>query len=216
MRKNQKGFAHLGLVLAVIIVIVAIGGVGYYVLSSRKTSNSSPEVAVKTDQKIKTTEKDKQNYDAEGTARDGVLKIPELGIQLKLDPKVLDATYATRSTPVNEAFGCYNYGVSGLCHVFISTQSLEKFGEGCKAKEGHVAFIASFTDPNNSDAVVLAGKNIEEYPNAVKISGRYYAVDNRAIYQSACADEGYSADNYSEANINAREGFQKTTIEKIE
>ncbi len=191
---QQAGFTAVeGLLILVVVGI--IGGVGWFVFKSKDDTNKTYDNSANsyTNQTAKTTESTTMCEASE----EGMLHIHELGIQLKLDAKVLDATCAK----IKDYDSHYPIG--------LSTKALEKYDANCKAEMGSVAQIVVFTNPNGTDASVANGTNIENFPDAIKVGNKYYAIFNIG-HQSPCGKE------FIEAQHEALEGFEKSEIEKME
>lgn len=190
-RLNQTGFGLLGVIL-IIILVAAIGGAGWLVYSNQKDKKAATQEAI-------VSENTETNS---GTALNGYLGIPELGIELKLADGVKDATYAVMAD-----------GSS----IGLSTESfVDEFGESCNAQSGSVARIFVFVDPEAPDPYSGDGTMSGAFPNAFKSAdGTYYAIANNT--QDFCAPKQYEKDpDAASAMIKqVRNGFNNTTIQAL-
>ena len=117
MKLQQKGFAHLEIII-VLVVVAVIGALGWFVYNGNKLDNSPPaivpgEVTAKKESKGTTP-----NEPTNPTATDKIFSIEELGVKLSLK----DGWSAVKSTDT--------YGVSYLISNSASPVSIKAFVSG--------------------------------------------------------------------------------------
>ncbi len=152
------------------LTIAITGYAGWRVWHENKDKNPVENAVV--------TNTSGESQDSEsGTA---YLEIKELGVKLKLVNDTKDMTYSM------DADG----------NAILSSDSLSKEEPKCSADYSGsdtngvngVGKIASFTDPTGNDSVSTAeGTNIQAWPEAVLVSGKYYYV---ATNQTFCVNVG--------------------------
>lgn len=188
---NQTGFGLPGIIL-IILILVAIGGAGWFVYDAQHNKKAAQQEAVVSE----TTGQDS------GTAQNGYLGIPELGIELKLAEGVKDATYAVMKD-----------GSS----IGLSTEAtVNEFGSGCSAKSGSVAMITSFVNPDAPDPYGGKYTMKETFPDAYKSAdGVYYGISQDETFCGGDYDAP-SDQKAADALIKqVRDGFNATKIQAL-
>lgn len=189
---NQKGFSLIE-ILIVLVVLGLLGAVGWYVWMQH--TKSKPTTSTTSSSASQVTPPSTSSSASAPT----YLNITELGIKVKLNDDTRDLTYAKTKD-----------GTIG-----ISTKSLEAFGVGCNAETGDVAIIYTFTDPSGSDPFEGSHTNMDVFPKALKLNGKYYALNYGGISQSPCVDISKADDNFSATVKKVKNGFSQATLEKI-
>ena len=188
---NQKGSAvAVGLVA---VLVIATVGVGCYIYSVRENTNS----------KAKTFDAAAKVQQTEVT----YLKIPELGLKIKLNPDVKDANYSklnANNVTVDSSYG-------------LSTTALDALGGNCSAANGSGSRIV--TSDSKKRIINDGPKDVafgEVFPNATNINGKFYALDTR--HQNAfCSRVADDATTKTEESLTRKvfAGFKASTIEKL-
>lgn len=188
---NQKGFEVLGL-LVIIVVVIVVAGTGFYLFKQRQNKQTAQTVANSAEVTNGNT----------GTAIEGYLDIPELGIQLKLADGVKDATYALMGD--GSTFG-------------VSTQALEQqYGANCGPTSGNVAMIAVFVSSNGPNFGTGA-TDVSAYPDAFKSAdGTYYALNYSPIKQQFCGSSNGDQQAADALQKQVVDGFSKTKVQQLQ
>lgn len=179
MLKNSKGIAALEIVVISAVVLLLAGASWYFVSANQKPAKQQTENIQTSAPKDKAT---KENL-SEKAAANEYLKVPEMGIKLKLTENTKDAYY--RLSERKDENGRPEYAM-------LSTKSLDAFPE-CTAYANHqgIASISKFK-PGATDPV--HGNFSESYPDAATIDGYgYFIAGNQYDCTMGKATELYAA-----------------------
>lgn len=204
---GQKGIAHLGLVL-VMLVIAAIIGVGWYVWRNQNKNitnfdecvaagnpvmESYPEQCAANGQTF-VNERQKNAQDAEkietSEKTSAYLEIPELGIKMKLDEDTEDAYYVVKNG-----------------YVYLSLKSLKEVDD-CAADK---TSLAAASKVKKTDTNEMTGTTYEEEAKSGNgtLIGEYVYVVTRA--QASCTEQAGLQDKAGAASS----AFPKLAIEAL-
>lgn len=185
---NQKGFGFAGVII-VLAVVAAVAAVGWFVYDKQQSKKDAKQEAVVSQA---------TSANGSGTAMNGYLGIPELGIQLKLGDGVANATYSVMADGST---------------IGLSTGSLVSgYGDGCEAKTGTVAQIAALVPP-----APPYGETGADDPTAYKNSFKtaddvYYVIKTDGLEGSFCSGALASSDEVAQRIIT---GFKNTGIQAL-
>jgi hypothetical protein len=195
---NNNGSALV--VLLSILVVVAIGGVGYMVYSNQNKSNES---ATTNETGVKDKEEAAQPLSEASQITDGYLEIAEFGVKLKLTEETKDAYYVVKGD--NKDW------------VGISTKEISKIYPGCSAEDDMtMARILTFKDPNQPDPFAGESTMGEAFPDALKVNDIYYAF--LSFNQAPCDDKLVYADENSyeyKKFKSVDDSFDNSKLEKL-
>jgi len=176
VKKDQKGFTLVEGLIA-LVVILLVGGLGYYVYD--RNSDDGKDTAKTTQADNKTTDETSSNTDAK------YLDIPELGVRLKLTSSVEDAYYT----------------VSKEGYVYLSVHHFDKVQgfEQCRSNATNGEYgLASLNHAKVGDdqfGRTLTQDDLEGFSNT-KIGDTYYWVGGS---QAVCWDNSNIPDSNSDA-----------------
>jgi hypothetical protein len=152
MKKDENGFGAAAILVA--LVIVGVGGVGYYVYQARNNGVTENDSTIETAQKNEEQMQEVADY--------GRLTIKETGVSFELSKDIADAYYLANDT------GGASFGVKSLDEI-----------SGCKA-----ATINAAAGTLTGAAVLHYGGGGDEYqtfksnPNASQVADRFFfAID---------------------------------------
>jgi hypothetical protein len=168
LKNNASGFGIIEALL-LLFVVLTIGGAGWFAWQ-RTQNNETESVAVKSE-KPESNEKNVTTI-----AGSEYMKIPELGLKVKLDDSTKDLTYDVKSDGT----------------VAISSKSLAAEEPKCAADYSpsadlSVASIFSFTDPDGYDISPTGEFKNSEMVDSVKVGANYYYISSA---QSFCVNVG--------------------------
>lgn len=178
LHKDNQGFAYTGLILLVVVVIAAVGGVGYYVMTKNKDKNQYRS----NDSTAQPSSDTSSNSSAATHSSSEFMEVKEFGVKVRL------------SDPINDAYYVIKTSSDGKKYATISTRTLAKEYPGCAAESdgyggAQFGYINSFTDPNSPDPYSGAYTMKETFPDAVNVNGKYYYLATN--HQAPC-DSGLS------------------------
>jgi hypothetical protein len=193
---KTKGFSTIEGLLILVIVLI-LGGVGWYVWHSTKSTNEILNNAEKISDTQKKTPTSEQmtNY----------LSIKEWKVRLPLSPLIDDAYYVA-STNTEETDGTPNAALLGI-------KSLDS--AGCEAERGNKGGlpIAAILKSLPTDTDPVSGTlYTEEYPNGVTIEGYYYFYKNYSVNRP-CTTQADLQQKLKDANNAFADAAKKITKE---
>lgn len=92
---SQDGFAHIGLVLLGLLVIVAISSTGWYIVSKNNGAAllpASDQSSITNKESVNQSD-DQEKTEPYGSLKDGYLTIKEWGVKMKADSDLEDVSY---------------------------------------------------------------------------------------------------------------------------
>ncbi|OGL30349.1 hypothetical protein A3D14_03715 [Candidatus Saccharibacteria bacterium RIFCSPHIGHO2_02_FULL_47_12] len=147
LRKNNHGFAHIGLILLALVVIVTICGVGYYVATKKDKTNTNPTISTSQSSTQNTANSSENKY----------LVIKEWGIKVQ-QPTALTAI---------------SYKIENNILVFSSDQQKQLGCDEVRDSWGIVREHAgSLID---ADGTKISDQEADEMPSYIHIANYYYS-----------------------------------------
>lgn len=166
MKKREKGFTLVeGLII--LVVVILIGGVGYFVFANRDSNKDKNDTNNQTSQ-----QKDSEESADEAEAK--YLDIPEVGVRIKLTGAVEGAYYSVS----NEGYAYFS------THYFDNVEGFEQCRSNAKGGEYGVAALtyAKVGDDNFGSPWTQA--EFDGFSNS-KIGDTYYWINGA---QATCWD----------------------------
>lgn len=209
-QKTQSGFAHVGLVLLLVIVLGVVGGGGFYIWhknhekKNTNTSQSTSKTAKVTNYaeclKAKGSivqdsypaicvTKDKQSFTQ--PIEQKYLTIKEWGVKIPLAESVTDTDYRIDLEPI---------------YAFMSPKSLLE--TDCNLEVGGSGYYVRFTEKSMDGETKHS--YISEYPDATMLGGYYYG------YGVNPAEEKCSSDPAVQAQADAARAIYKAALKNIQ
>lgn len=177
MKNNQNGFGALG-VIAVIVVVLTLGGIGYAVYNKRIQKNSTEAATTPSVNPPKIT--DPTPTPAGPTDKGASLTIKEWSITIPL-PEALNDAYYVVSTSSVDADGSPNT-------VWVGLKSLPV----CAPENGNIGKkpLASITRSSPDYREPVSGELYRDtHPNGLVVDRYYYAYSTRDKENSNCASQ---------------------------
>ena len=164
MRKNQRGFGGLAILL-VILALVATVGAGYYVWQNQnKKDKTAAQSTAQTDQSTPTPPT------AQTVADKNVIEIKELGIKITVPDSIKDLTYTYKTSKAADD--------REMLVAYFSTQKLTNLDDKCSSSVN-----APLGAIGKVNGVYIA---VGAYDDLVKQYPSYYLDYGRP--QSQCSD----------------------------
>ncbi len=181
MIKQQKGFGALeGLLVILILLVVSFGGWYVWNNSSNKDESTADKSLVQTESaNLQSNADTAATNAAPASSSKKYLEISELGVKLALTDQTDDLTFSMDSSKT----------------AILSSSSLSKAEPKCAAdyrgSENNdvygIGMLSYFTDPNGYELFGGDTTNISAYPEATKVSDKYFYF---ATNQSYCVNVG--------------------------
>ena len=194
LNENQSGVAHLA-AIALVVVILAIGGVGWYVWKSNNRESKTtvtPPVTKNENSTIETT----QETENETKPETKYLEIKEYGVKIVLTKDIEDAYHVMNPYP------------------YLSVRSLDKY-KWCKLVKGDestsgIAAVSKGKVGDDNVGSPITVKELEER-SSLKIGEYYYWVE--LGNGGSCSDP--SGNNPDDKEGKVRKAFSDAELQKL-
>lgn len=145
--KSSRGFAHLGLVIGIVIVVAAIAFGGWFVWDTNKDNNK---------QQNSSQSNNSQNQPSDPSEGGKYLVIAEWGVKIPLNDEIREAYYTLSSDSTSEYVSLYDAAFDSLKNAN---------GVSCGQGTKYVFYAITRTTPQNAaSASEGAGPEFKEFP----------------------------------------------------
>lgn len=165
--KRDAGFGVVG-IISIVVVLVVIGLVGWKVYEASKTKTSNDSTSSQTSNSGNATGQTNSSTPPADTAT--YLDIKELGVKVKLEDGVKDATYAVQTLD------------DGSLVARLSTQALATADPACDASSGQLGALTKSTTSTDR----FGNKLVPDGQSIFKFGDNYFTFANS---QALCSEK---------------------------